>query len=167
MAMKNFLRHLSSLIAPVTMCIVVPYLILRYEDKQLPGLFDSSLRVFAGLLVTLTGLILLVATIRLFIQISQGTIMPWDPSRKLIVAVLYQHVRNPMILSIVILQIGEAVWFASSGIAVLAAAFFVINTLYFIFSEEPGLEKRFGTEYVEYQRNVPRWIPRRKPWHPS
>ena len=36
-----------------------------------------------------------------------------------------------------------------------------------ITSEEPGLEKRFGAEYVEYKRNVPRWIPRLKPWRPQ
>jgi protein-S-isoprenylcysteine O-methyltransferase Ste14 len=43
---------------------------------------------------------------------------------------------------------------------------FIINTVYFIFSEEPGLQKRFGEEYVEYKKNVPRWIPRLKPWKP-
>jgi protein-S-isoprenylcysteine O-methyltransferase Ste14 len=26
--------------------------------------------------------------------------------------------------------------------------------------EEPGLENRFGAEYLDYSRNVPRWIPR-------
>lgn len=93
--------------------------------------------------------------------------MPWDPTRKLIVAGLYQHVRNPMILSILILQIGEALLFNSWGMGILAALFFVINTVYFIASEEPGLEKRFGKEYVEYKKNVPRWIPRIKPWRPG
>jgi protein-S-isoprenylcysteine O-methyltransferase Ste14 len=72
-----------------------------------------------------------------------------------------------MILSVMTIQVGEATLFASKGIALLAVLFFVINTLYFITSEEPGLEKRFGEEYNEYKRNVPRWIPRLKPWKPS
>ena len=92
--------------------------------------------------------------------------MPWDPSTELVVAGVYGHVRNPMILSIIILQAGEALLFTSYGIAVLAALNWAVNTLYFIYSEEPGLERRFGQEYVEYRKNVPRWIPRLKPWRP-
>jgi protein-S-isoprenylcysteine O-methyltransferase Ste14 len=33
-----------------------------------------------------------------------------------------------------------------------------MNHLYFILSEEPGLERRFGESYAEYKRAVPRWI---------
>jgi protein-S-isoprenylcysteine O-methyltransferase Ste14 len=33
--------------------------------------------------------------------------------------------------------------------------------------EEPGLEKRFGSEYIDYKKNVPRWIPRLKPFIPD
>lgn len=40
----------------------------------------------------------------------------------------------------------------------------VVNTIYFKLSEEPGLVKRFGTEYKQYRQNVPMWIPRLKPW---
>jgi protein-S-isoprenylcysteine O-methyltransferase Ste14 len=41
---------------------------------------------------------------------------------------------------------------------------FGVNHVYFITSEEPGLYKRFGDEYLEYKKNVPRWIPRLTPW---
>jgi protein-S-isoprenylcysteine O-methyltransferase Ste14 len=60
--------------------------------------------------------------------------------------------------------VGESIMFASYGIALFATLNFVINTIYFIFSEEPGLEKRFGEEYVEYKKNVPRWVPRFRRW---
>jgi hypothetical protein len=33
--------------------------------------------------------------------------------------------------------------------------------------EEPHLHKRFGADYDEYRRNVPRWIPRITAWEPS
>jgi protein-S-isoprenylcysteine O-methyltransferase Ste14 len=35
------------------------------------------------------------------------------------------------------------------------------------FWEEPHLVGRYGDEYVEYRRNVPRWIPRISAWDPS
>lgn len=167
--MKNFLRHLSSLIAPVTSVIILPYLILLDQyagTRQAWFPPPLALRVL-GLLVGLAGLILAVLTIRMFMRISQGTIMPWDPSRRLITGSLYAHVRNPMILSLLVLMVGEALLFASAGIAILAAVFFVVNSVYFIMSEEPGLEKRFGHEYAEYKANVPRWLPRLKPWKPE
>ena len=39
-------------------------------------------------------------------------------------------------------------------------AFFLINTVYFMASEEPGLERRFGEDYRRYKAAVPRWRPR-------
>jgi len=40
----------------------------------------------------------------------------------------------------------------------------VVNAAYIPLSEEPGLVKRFGEEYLTYKRNVPRWVPRWTPW---
>ena len=59
---------------------------------------------------------------------------------------------------------GEAAVFASLGVSIWGAAFFIINTFYFKYSEEIGLEKRFGEEYARYKKNVPRWIPRITKW---
>ena len=164
--MKNILRHLSSFVAPIVMGFVLPYFIVLFErQSSVQSAITSSISLLIiGLAICVVGLVLLIATIRMFILIGNGTIMPWDPTKKLIVVSLYSHVRNPMILSLIILQVGEAVLFASNGIAVLAILNFVINTIYFIYSEEPGLEKRFGEEYIEYKKNVPRWIPRLTPW---
>lgn len=166
--MKNLIRHLSSFIAPVVMCLVLPYLIIRWESQSFsrPVLTTSNGLLLLGGVICAAGFILFILAVRMFILIGKGTIMPWDPTRKLIVSSLYAHMRNPMILAVISIQVGEAVLFASKGIAWLAAAFFVINTIYFITSEEPGLEKRFGEEYIEYKRNVPRWLPRLKPWKP-
>ena len=38
------------------------------------------------------------------------------------------------------------------------------NYLYFIFIEEPGLYNRFGEDYLRYKENVPRWIPKFRPY---
>jgi protein-S-isoprenylcysteine O-methyltransferase Ste14 len=32
--------------------------------------------------------------------------------------------------------------------------------------EEPGLKRRFGEDYETYAANVPRWLPRLRPWEP-
>ena len=167
--MKNLARHLSSFVAPIVVGFLLPYLIVVFERHSSiqAAITSSATLLIIGLGIGLAGLVLLTTTIRKVILIGNGTIMPWVPTKKFIVGSLYRHVRNPMILSLILLQVGEAVLFASCGIAVLAALNFVINTIYFIYSEEPGLEKRFGKEYIEYKKNVPRWIPRLRPWRPT
>jgi protein-S-isoprenylcysteine O-methyltransferase Ste14 len=159
--MAIILRHLFSFILPVTVLIVIPYLIernlaVRWHWATIPG----------GVFIFL-GLGIMILTIRMFARIGKGTLAPWDPTRKLVTGSLYGYVRNPMILGVFTVLLGEVMLFLSSEIAVWAFLFFVINTLYFILSEEPGLEKRFGKEYLEYKQNVPRWIPRMKPWRPA
>ncbi len=164
--MKSVLRQLSSFVAPLVFCFILPFFIVRYERHlyDRPSVAPSLGLLIVGLAISLAGLVLLVAMVRMFILIGKGTIMPWDPTRRLIISGPYAYMRNPMILSVITVEAGEAIAFLSPILAGLAVLFFVINTVYFIFSEEPGLEKRFGVEYLEYKRNVPRWIPRLKPW---
>ena len=48
------------------------------------------------------------------------------------------------------------------------ATFFCLgNAFYIPRGEEPGLERRFGDDYRRYQRHVPRWLPRWRPWNPN
>jgi protein-S-isoprenylcysteine O-methyltransferase Ste14 len=131
-------------------------------------IFNPSvfLAVLGGLIV-LAGLVGFVLAVRMLILIGNGTIMPWDPTRRLVTGSLYAYVRNPMILSVLGMVAGEALLFGSEWLGLAAALFFAVNHVYFIFLEEPGLEKRFGQEYVEYRQNVPRWLPCLKPWKPA
>ena len=61
---------------------------------------------------------------------------------------------------------GFALWHRSAFGLGLAAAVFLVLHLVVVYSEEPGLEKRFGDSYREYRRNVRRWLPRVTPWRP-
>ena len=119
-----------------------------------------------GALVLAAGLALFVWTVRLFVQIGRGTLAPWDATRRLVVEGPYRYVRNPMITTVLTILIGEALTLGNLWIAVEAAVFFTINAIFFPLSEEPGLRQRFGAEYDEYARNVPRWLPRLRAWNP-
>ncbi len=56
---------------------------------------------------------------------------------------------------------GQALWTGSWILALWLVTFVLINVVYFLLFEEPGLERRFGEPYREYKQRVPRWIPRR------
>ena len=155
---KRILQQFSSLILPVTALILIP----RWIEPQLARGGEAAFTAGAGLM--LIGLLIMGHTIAAFIVIGRGTLAPWSPTSRLVISGLYAHVRNPMILGVIIVLLGEALAFGSWRILAWATAFFAINTLYFVMLEEPGLEKRFGEDYRRYRQNVPRWIPRLRPW---
>ena len=77
---------------------------------------------------------------------------------------VYRHVRNPMITGVFCILLGEAIFFGSWRLLGLFGFGLIVNLIYIPLSEEPGLAKRFGDDYLLYKRNVPRWIPRLTPW---
>ena len=119
----------------------------------------------AGAVLTALGLALLAWTLALFAKVGGGTLAPWDPTRRLVVAGPYRHVRNPMISGVLAVLLGESAVFASLPLLLWFAAVLAVNAVYFPLVEEPGLRRRFGAEYDRYRANVPRWIPRFRPWN--
>ena len=92
---------------------------------------------------------------------------PWDSTEKLVTDGVYGHVRNPMLLGVFCVLVGEALVFGSVALVVYDLFFIIGNLVYVPLVEEPGLVERFGEEYVEYRENVPSWIPRRERWDPD
>lgn len=149
-------RHLLAVLAlPFLAVVVVPLLIADLEPGPAPA-------AVAGALLIAFGLSLFVWTVTLFARIGRGTLAPWDPTRRLVVAGPYRYVRNPMITAVGTILLGEAALLASPAVLVWAAAFFAVNSIWFVLVEEPGLRERFGEEYAEYARRTPRWLPVRR-----
>lgn len=162
-------RHLLAiLLLPFVATVVVPcWLLTSWADvdtrwgnlsalEWLPRCVGIGL--FAG------GLLLFSWCVRLFAQIGRGTLAPWDPARKLVAVGPYRYVRNPMISGAFAVLVGLALIWGSWVVGAWALLFIVVNHTYFVLSEEPGLERRFGDSFRTYKANVPRWIPRSKPW---
>jgi protein-S-isoprenylcysteine O-methyltransferase Ste14 len=149
--------------------IVVPScLIAFFNDHFLGWGFDPIINIFLLLLgfsLILSGVILLTICIRMFSRIGKGTLAPWAPTQNLVVSGLYRRTRNPMIFGVLIVLLGESILFSSFSIFIWFILALIINHIYFIKSEEPGLLARFGDEFRIYMENVPRWIPRRTPWY--
>ena len=100
----------------------------------------------AGAVLTALGLALLAWTLALFAKVGGGTLAPWDPTRRLVVAGPYRHVRNPMISGVLAVLLGESAVFASLPLLLWFAAVLAVNAVYFPLVEEPGLRRRFGAE---------------------
>lgn len=152
------MRYLVAILAlPVTISLVVPWLLLRGTGAH---------AAFGGwgivaLLSMLAGAALAARCIALFMRKGRGTLAPWDPPVKLVVEGPYRYVRNPMIAGVLLVLLGEALLFRSLLLGGWAVLFFGINTAYFLLVEEPGLVRRFGDAYRAYRVRTPLWLPRR------
>jgi protein-S-isoprenylcysteine O-methyltransferase Ste14 len=162
-------RTLRSIIAlPGLVLVVIPAIILWLTGSFNPGWglegWLAYLPAALGLLLLGVGLGLLAATIRLFISVGQGTLAPWDPPQKLVVAGPYRYVRNPMHSGVFITLYGEGLLFGSLPILIFVTIVFVFHWFYIPLTEERWLADQFGEDYQVYKQNVPRWIPRLTPW---
>jgi len=158
--MKSVIQQLISLILPITVLILIPL----YIEKDLA--IKNIITLVIGLFVMIIGLYVMAKTILAFKKIGKGTLAPWSPTRKLVVSGMYRYVRNPMIMGVLTVLIGESIALLSLPIIKWAGLFFLINNLYFLLYEEPDLERKFGEQYKIYKKNVPRWIPRSRPYEP-
>jgi protein-S-isoprenylcysteine O-methyltransferase Ste14 len=116
------------------------------------------------------GWVLIAAGVALYLMCAfwgfalrgKGTPLPLDPPKKLVVEGPYRVVRNPMYWGVGSVVLGEAAIFHSAALAELVAVFVVGVILFVLLFEEPVLQRKFGAEYEEYCRRVPRWLPRLK-----
>jgi len=165
----RILRHLLAiLLLPFVMVVVVPrWFVLGQaasDTRWHAGTAGAWLGPVAGALLFLAGFALFAWCVALFAGVGQGTLAPWDPTRRLVAVGPYRHMRNPMITGVLAMIFAEALFLGSWALAVWGATFFVVNQAYFLMLEEPGLERRFGDDYRRYRAAVPRWLPRPTPW---
>jgi protein-S-isoprenylcysteine O-methyltransferase Ste14 len=150
-------RHLLAIaLLPGTVTVLVPALLVDGPDV-------GGVTLALGIVLISGGFALWLWTVLLFARIGRGTLAPWDPTQRLVAQGPYRHVRNPMITAVLFVLLGEAALFRSTALLIWAAVFFAVNHAYFVLVEEPGLVRRFGAEYEEYRRAVPRWLPRATP----
>ena len=145
-----------TIIAPGFWTVLLPYWLLpRHARLELHGFgVLGILLIAAG--VALYGLTAFWG----FAIRGQGTPAPIDPPRKLVVEGPYRVVRNPMYWSVTLVVLGEAVLFRSRSLAELGGFFLAGSILFVLLYEEPALRRKFGAEYEDYCRRVPRWLPR-------
>lgn len=147
-------------LAPGSTAGLVPWLITEWRGDA------PAWAVALGSAVTLGGVLLVVAAFVQFVVEGRGTPAPSAPTETLVVGGLYRWVRNPMYVGVAGAIAGQAVLFASIGVALWLAAFVLAVTTFVMLYEEPTLRRTYGDSFDAYARAVPRWRPRPCPWRP-
>lgn len=86
--------------------------------------------------------------------------MPGREATALLTHGWYGHTRHPLLLGVVAILLGEAVFFSSLALLGYALVYWLWLTLFVALKEEPDLRRTFGADYDAYCREVPRWIPK-------
>jgi protein-S-isoprenylcysteine O-methyltransferase Ste14 len=99
-----------------------------------------------------------------FVWVGRGTLVPAVPTERLVVSGFYRHMRNPMYTGLLVVLVGEAILFESRHMVLYIATIWLVTHFFIWFYEEPTLTRRYGVEYLLFKKHVPRWIPRPTPW---
>jgi len=141
---------------PGTVAVLVPWWILPVGarwDRRAGG-------ILALVLAAAGGAIYFWCAFWAFASYGQGTPLPLDPPKRLVAHGLYRLMRNPMYVGIGTVVASEAIGFRSTNLAIYLLVWSAFVYLFVLFYEEPALRKKFGADYEEYCRRVPRWLPR-------
>jgi len=167
--MRRLFSILGSLfflvIAPGTVAGYVPWRISRWHFND--PLFGIPAIRFAGVLLILAGLPVLLDSFARFALQGLGTPAPVFPTQHLVVTGLFRYVRNPMYIAVISLILGQGLLFANAPLLEYAAAVAIGFHLFVLLYEEPTLRRTYGPEYDEFCANVRRWLPRLHPWRSS
>jgi protein-S-isoprenylcysteine O-methyltransferase Ste14 len=140
--------------------LVLPAILLLIEQGRIVVSWRSFPWLIVGAGMGCLGLLLAWYAAYYLVEKGQGTPFPLDPTHVLVTGGPYRYVRNPQAIAMLLLSSGEVVAVESRVLWVL-----IPLTLLYLEGiagpwEQRELEARYGRAYLDYQRRVPRWIPR-------
>lgn len=143
---------------------VGPWFVLRAEAAfGVAGfVFDGQLTLAVLLFVGFSGLNL--ASGALLAVRGEGTPLPLECPRRLVIAGPYRVLRNPMAVAGLGQGLAVALGLGSWGVIAYVIAGGLFWHALLRPAEERDLAARFGESYVQYRRTVPLWIPRLPPF---
>jgi protein-S-isoprenylcysteine O-methyltransferase Ste14 len=160
----------SAILGSAIFLVIAPGIVAGYIPWRICGwqvaapLLGISLFRAAGVLLMAVGFPVLLDSFARFAWRGLGTPAPILPTKHLVVTGLFRYVRNPMYVAVASLIFGQGLLFGSVRVLEYGVAVWIAFFLFVLSYEEPTLRGTFGAEYEEFCANVPRWIPRLRPW---
>jgi protein-S-isoprenylcysteine O-methyltransferase Ste14 len=147
--------------------IILPLGVLFIEHGHFAVPLRPTLLVDSGLVIGSVGAVLaLVAGYHLIVH-GQGTPLPLDPPQRLVTTGPYAYVRNPQAIAMLLMVCGETLIVRSWLLwCMLPLTLLYLEVLVGPW-EERQLIRQHAESYVQYRRQVHKWLPRSRPYHPQ
>jgi protein-S-isoprenylcysteine O-methyltransferase Ste14 len=150
---------LFTVLVPGTVTIWLPRDWLRIWGDTSPS--QWTLWHIVALIPLTIGLAIYVRCVWEFAARGRGIPAPLDHPKQLVVTGLYRYVRNPMYVGVLLVLVGEALFFRSVSFLEYTLIWFAFVNLAVLVYEEPNLKRKFGESYDRYRASVRRWLPGR------
>lgn len=153
-----FFRNLFFIIIhPGLVVGLIPYWIVEHKLNENFS-YPFQWFQFLGPLLFLIELTIMLNCIFNFAVEGRGTLSPADPTKKLVISGLYRFSGNPMYLGVIIILLGETIFFQSILLLWYMIFIFLVFNLFILLIEEPRLSKDFGKEHQKYRVRVRMWL---------
>jgi protein-S-isoprenylcysteine O-methyltransferase Ste14 len=165
---KVSFRRIFLFLETVAFSIVVPGAVVYWIPRDLIGLWGEvvplswSVWQVVALLPLAAGTAVYLRCLWEFAARGRGIPAPLDHPKQLVVTGLYQYVRNPMYVGVLLVLVGEASFFQSYGFLLYSIGWLLFVHVNVLLYEEPNLTRKFGKSYLDYRAAVHRWIPGRR-----
>lgn len=146
----------------LTFWLICPFIVIQLNTYFHLPVYTSWWGKSIGVFLFLVGLALFIYCTKLFVHFGKGTPVPIQPPKHFVAHGLYKYSRNPIYLGYFSMFLGYFFFFGHLLLFGYVWTAAITLHLWLICSEEPGLRKRFGKEYLQYQQQVPRWLPKIK-----
>ena len=132
--------------------------LINYTKNIFPKIEIRNEIIFGSFMIII-GLIIILSAIILFKK-YKTTITPLNPSNatKLITDGIYKFSRNPMYLGLLLMLLGISIILNLTGGIFLIPLFILYLNLFQIIPEENAMVDLFKDEFLDYKKNVRRWI---------
>jgi protein-S-isoprenylcysteine O-methyltransferase Ste14 len=153
-----FLRNLFfTIIHPGLVAGLFPFWIL---GDKIAKEFAEPFKIhnYIAIVISLIGLVIMVSCIIRFAVEGRGTLSPADPTKRLVITGLYKFSRNPMYVGVILILIGECIFFSFISLWLYSLFIFICFNLFVTFVEEPRLRRDFTSGYSSYCKKVRRWL---------
>jgi len=142
----------------VVFLYLLPWLLLKIQFAI--GLPTFPPKQFAAATIFVVGAVLGLGSSVVMARLGEGTPLPPDCPRKLVVRGPYAYVRNPMAIGGILQGIAVGIGLGSWLVIGYSLLGIPVWHCFARPSEEADMRERFGEEFQSYEQNVRLWFPR-------
>lgn len=149
---------LSGCIIGFLFTILFPLITIFINNYLNLSIYNYFIYKIIGFIFCISGIFIFLYCSYLFIKIGRGTPAPIEPPKELVIQGVYRFTRNPIYIGYFLILLGEFFVFGHFLLLLYFIILLFFMHFYVVYVEEPKLKKRFGKTYIEYTKNVPRWL---------
>ncbi len=162
--LKN--RILLTPIGIIIFCLIITAVLSASlgVDKllHLPRFVPEEARLLISIPLMVIGIAVTLWSVLYFLK-ARGTPVPFNPPPRLVRTGPYRYSRNPMLTGVFVFLFGAGVWLNSISLVFVFTPLFIIFIAWEVKQiEEPELIKRLGSNYIEYRKRTPMFLPNLK-----